>query len=48
MTNSKTVEYKNVERNIQWLPGRSLFYKLKIMDLLFFIKGISSFEKVFK
>ena len=36
-----------LERLIQWLPGRLEFCKLNIMDLLlFFIKGISSFEKV--
>ena len=29
-------------------PGKALFCKLNISDLLFSIKGISSFEKVFK
>ena len=35
-----------LERDIQWLPLRLLFCKLNIRDLLFSIKGISSFEKV--
>ena len=32
----------------QWLSFRSLFCKLNIRGLLFSIKGISSFEKVFR
>ena len=52
MTNSKTVKYKNVaiffERDVQWLPFSLEFCKLNIRDLLFSIKGVSSFEKVFK
>ena len=35
-------------RAIQWLPFSLEFCKLDIRDLLFSIKGISSFEKVFK
>ena len=37
-----------VERDIQWLPNWLEFCKLNIRDLLFSIKGNSSFEKVFK
>ena len=37
-----------LERDIQWLPFSLEFCKLNIRDLLFSIKGISSFEKVFK
>ena len=37
-----------LESAIQWLPFSLEFYKLNIRDLLFSIKGISSFEKVFK
>ena len=37
-----------LESAIQWLPFSSLFCKLNIRDLLFSIKGISSFEKVDK
>ena len=52
MTNSKTVEYKILlsflESAIQCVPDRLLFCKLNIRDLLFSIKGISSFEKVSK
>ena len=36
-----------LERAIQWLPFLLEFCKLNIRDLLFSIKGISSFEKVF-
>ena len=35
-------------RDTQWLPFSLLFCKLNIRDLLFSIKGISSFEKVDK
>ena len=37
-----------LERAIQCDPGWLLFCKLNIRDLLFSIKGISSFEKVFR
>ena len=37
-----------LERDIQCDPGSLLFCKLNIIDLLFSIKGISSFEKVFR
>ena len=37
-----------LERLLQRLPDLSLFCKLNIRDLLFPIKGISSFEKVFR
>ena len=37
-----------LERDTQWLPNWSEFCKLNIRDLLFSIKGISSFEKVRK
>ena len=37
-----------LESAIQCDPGSLLFCKLNIIDLLFFIKGISSFEKVDK
>ena len=37
-----------LERDIQWLPFSLEFCKLNIRYLLFSIKGISSFEKVFK
>ena len=37
-----------LERDIQWLPVWLEFCKLNIRDLLFSIKGISSFEKVLK
>ena len=52
MTNSKTIKYENVviflERDIQCDPVSLEFCKLDIRDLLFSIKGISSFEKVLK
>ena len=37
-----------LERDTQWLPFSLEFCKLNIRDLLFSIKGISSFEKVDK
>ena len=37
-----------LETDIQCDPGSLLFCKLNIRDLLFSIKGISSFEKVFR
>ena len=37
-----------LEKDIQCEPVRLEFCKLNIIDLLFSIKGISSFEKVFK
>ena len=37
-----------LERDIQWDPFSLEFCKLKMSDLLFSIKGISSFEKVDK
>ena len=37
-----------LERDIQWLPAWLEFCKLNMSDLLFSIKGISSFEKVFR
>ena len=37
-----------LERDIQWDPDLLEFCKLNIKDLSFSIKGISSFEKVFK
>ena len=37
-----------LERDIQSLPFLLLFCKLNIRDLLFSIKGISSFEKVLR
>ena len=35
-----------LKRDNQWLPRSLDFCKLNIRDLLFSIKGISSFEKV--
>ena len=50
MTNTKTVEYKNIfiisQKATPMRSFLSLFCKLNIRDLLFSIKGISSFEKV--
>ena len=37
-----------LESAIQWLPFSLEFCKLNIRDLLFSIKGISSYEKVFE
>ena len=37
-----------LERDIQWLPFSLEFCKLNTRDLLLSIKGISSFEKMFK
>ena len=37
-----------LERLMQCDPGRLEFCKLNIRDLLFSVKGISSFEKVSK